>query len=825
VLLVDGREQQEDEMTGLGMEIRTAVRAMARRPLFTLACIVTLAAGFGSVTAIFTVVESVMLRSLPYPDSERMIRMDSGLENDPIRAASGANYLDWKTQSTSFEGLAGCVSRDFNFAGDEFPIRVKGASVSPDFFSVFGVEPALGRVFIPEVDGPDAEPVVVVSDGFWRAHLGADPGIVGDVVRLNGLPYTVVGVMPPGFSYPKDAALWKASSYRVPDPPVNIGDDPAENRGADYFQVIGRLRPDVSLADAQAEMDTIAERLAREYPDTNEGVGVVVQALRDSVIGDARPRLLLLLAAAGLVLLISCVNVAGMLLARATERLGEIGIRLAIGAERRRIVRLFLTESLLLAFAGGVAGVLLAAWATRAVLAMAPESVPRNGEVAVHLGVLLFAVLIMIAASLIFGLAPAAQALRHNRRPIISEGRGGQASSRSGWLRNGLVVAEVAASLLLVIGTGLVVRTFISLNGIDLGFEASGLLVAHVRLPDSAYQENDAIRSFHDQVLENLRALPGVESATSVLTFPMHWNIRGNLTFTIEGRPEEDEDVPVAGYQVVGPDYFGTMRIPLVRGRLFDGSDTDGALQVALVNRTLAKRYWPGDDPIGQRVAWSNPEGQEPDWVTVVGVVGDAYLEGLDTPPQPEAYRPFAQDPFNFMSLVLRTEDDPATYATALRQAVVDVDPNQPVSGLKTIDEILSTELAHRRFNMLLMGLFAAVAVLLVAVGLYGMLSFNVSRRRHEIGIRRALGALPRDIIVQIVSEGAKMIGLGLCIGAAGALVLVRFISTQLHGVSATDLPTYAVSALLLVSVGLLASYLPARRAARVEPMTVLRTE
>jgi putative ABC transport system permease protein len=812
-------------MTGLGMDIRTAVRAMARRPLFTLACVVTLAVGFGSTTAIFTVVDSVVLRSLPYPESDRLVRVDSGIEIDPIHNASGANYLDWKAQSTSFEGLAGFVSRDFNFAGTEFPIRIEGASVTPEFFAVMGVEPALGRVLAPGIDGPEAEQVLVVSDGFWRTHLGADPEIIGGVVRLNNIPYTVVGVMPPGFSYPGDTALWKSSAFRVPDPPVDVGDDPAENRGADYFQVVGRLKPAVSLADAQAEMTAIAARLAQEYPDTNEGVVVVVRSLRDSVIGDARPRLLLLLAAAGLVLLISCVNVAGMLLARANERLGEVGVRLAIGAERRRIVRLFLTESLVLAFTGGLVGVALAAWGTRALLGLAPDSVPRTGEVTVDLGVLLFAVLIVVGASLMFGLVPAAQALRHNRRPIVSEGRGGQAISRSGRLRNALVVAEAAASLLLVIGTGLVIRTFVNLNAVDPGFDASGLLAAHVRLPDSAYRENDAIRNFHDRALEKLRALPGVESATTVLTFPMHWNIRGFLSFTIEGRPEDEEDFRAAGYQVIGPDYFRTMGIPLLRGRLFDGGDTDGALQVALINQTTADRYWSNENPIGKRVSWGTDDQGERIWITIVGVVGDAFVEGLDLPPRPETYRPFAQDPFNFMTLVVRTEDDPATYATPLRQAVSEVDPKQPVSEIKTMDAILSTELAQRRFNTLLMSIFAGAAILLVAVGLYGMLSFSVSRRRHEIGIRRALGALPRDIVIQFTSEGVRMIALGLCIGAAGALLLVRFISTQLHGVSATDVPTYMAAAVVLVSVGLLASYLPARRAARVEPMTVLRTE
>jgi putative ABC transport system permease protein len=812
-------------MTGLGIDIRTTVRAMTRRPLFTLACVVTLAVGFGSTTAIFSVFDSVVLSALPYPESDRLVRVDSGHETDAIRNASGANYLDWKAQARSFDALAGMCSRDFNFAGAEFPIRVVGVSVTPEFFEVLGVEAALGRTFSPETDGPDAEQVVVVSDGFWRSQLGEDPAVVGSIVRLNDLPYTVVGVMPPDFSYPGDTALWKSSAFRVPDPPVDVGDDPAENRGADYFQVVGRLRDGVGLADAQAEMTAIADRLATEYPDTNEGVGVVVQSLRDSIIGDARPRLLLLLAAASLVLLISCVNVAGMLLARATERLGEVGVRLAIGAERRRIVRLFLTESLVLALAGGAVGVALATWGTTALLGLAPDSVPRTGEVAVDVGVLLFAILIVVGASLVFGLAPAAQALRHNRKPIVSEGRGGQSIRRSSRLRTGLVVAEVAASLLLVIGTGLVIRTFVNLNAVDPGFDPNGLLAAHVRLPDSAYQENEAIRDFHDRVLEKLRAIPGVESATTVLTFPMHWNIRGFLSFTIEGRPEDEEDFPAAGYQVVGPDYFRTMRIPLLRGRLFDEADADETLRVALVNQTTADRYWPHEDPIGKRIAWGTDEGDNRVWITIVGIVGDAYVEGLDLPPRPETYLPFAQEPFNFMTLVLRSEDDPASHATALRRAVSEVDPTQPVSEIKTMDAILSTELAQRRFNMLLMGIFAVAAVLLVAVGLYGMLSFSVSRRRHEIGIRRALGALPRDIVVQFTSEGVRMIALGLCIGAAGAFALARLISAQLHGIGATDLPTYALAAVLLVSVGLLASYLPARRAARVEPMTVLRTE
>jgi putative ABC transport system permease protein len=812
-------------MTGLGMDIRTAVRAMGRRPLFTLACVVTLAVGFGSTTAIFTLVNSVILRSLPYPDPDRLVQLHVGHGDGAVDRVSGANYLDWKAQSSSFDSMAAFVAYDLNFTGTELPVRVVGVSVTPDFFEVLGVAPVLGRTLSPEVDGPGTEQVVVVSDAFWRNHLGGDPGVVGSALRFGGLPHTVIGVMPPGFAYPGKTALWKSSSFRVPDPPVDIGDDPAENRVADYFHVFGRLKPTIDLADAQSEMSAIANRLAQEYPEANDGQGIVVQPLRDSVVGDVQPRLLFLLGSAGLVLLIACINVAGMLLARATERLGEIGLRLAIGAERRRILRLFLTESLVLAITGGIVGVALAVWGTSALLSLAPNELPRAGEVSVDLGVLLFAVMIMVGASLIFGLAPAAQVLRHNRQPIINEGRGGPAINRGGRLRNALVVAEVAASLLLVIATGLVIRTFVDLNSVDPGFEPKGLLAAHVVLPESAYNQDDVIVDFQSRTLEKLRSLPGVQSASAVLTFPMHWNISGNLGYVVEGRSEDDENSPAGGYQVVGTEYFRTMGIPLLRGRSFDEGDVDGAPRVALVNRATAERYWPNGDPVGTRISWGRDEEDNRIWVTIVGVVDDAHVEGLDLPPRPETYLPFAQEPFRYMTLVLRTDGDPASCATSLRQAVVEVDPDQPVSGLMTAEEVLSTELAHRRFNMMLMGLFAGVAVLLVSVGLYGMLSFNVSRRRHEIGIRRALGALPQDIISQFLGDGLRMIALGLCIGVASALVFSRFILTLLHGVSATDIPTYAAAALLVISVGLLASYLPARRAARVEPMTVLRTE
>jgi len=814
-------------MTGLGMDIRIALRTMARRPLFTLACVVTLAVGIGSTTSIFTVVNSVILRSLPYPESHRLVRLYSS-DNESageLDNANGADYLDWKTQSTSFSLLAGYVARNFNLTGTEFPIRVRGASVTPEFFSVLGRSAVLGRALSPEIDHPGTEPMVVVSDGFWRTQLGTDPEIVGTNLRLNGVPYTVIGVMPVDFAYPSDAKLWTSSPFRVPAPPFDFGDDPAADRASNYFNVIGRLAEATDVADTQREMTAIAGRLAQEYPDTNSGEGVVVRSLTETVIGDARPRLLLLLATAGFVLMIACINVAGMLVTRASERSREIALRLAIGAERRRVLRQFLTESLVLACTGGIVGVTLAIWGTRTILAVMPEGLPRTDEVTVDLNVLAFTVLLVVGTSIVFGLAPAVQGLGHDLRPALNEGREGAAANDGSRLRTGLVVAEVAASLLLVIGTGLMVRTFINLNTVDPGFEPRGLLAAHVALPDSDYSEDHAVKEFQTLVLEKLKSLHGVESASTVLTLPMHWNLYGDLLFEIDGRTEVEESSTRAGYQVVGVDYFRTMRIPLLEGRLIDEGDGDGAPQVALVNRTAAERYWPNEDPLGKRISWGSSDGENRDWVTIVGVVGDVYVDGLDTPPRPETYRPFAQDPFPYMTLVLRTHENPASYASSLRRVVAEVDPDQPISGLTTLEDVLDAALINRRFNMLLMGSFAGVALLLAAVGLYGMLSFGVSRRRREIGIRCALGALPRDIAAQFISKGVRTIVAGLCIGTAGALALARLISSQLHEVSAIDPPTYIVAVLILSLVGLLASYLPARRASRIDPATILRSE
>jgi putative ABC transport system permease protein len=809
-------------------DLRYAFRGLVKNPGFTAVALVTLALGIGATTSIYTVVDAVLLRPLPYPDPEQLVRLyvtdaQSGDERDN---SSGASFLDWKSQSTSFEALAGFVGKSFNLSEGDHPLRARGTSVTPDFFSVLGIDAALGRTLSPEIDTPEAEPSVVLSDGLWRSQLGGDPSVLGRSLRLNGQQFTVVGVMSPGFAYPAQTQLWTAARYRVPDPPVNLGADPAENRGGQYINVVGRMRVGVSLAGARAEMTAIAERLEREYPGAKAGEGVTLVALQDSMIAEARPLLLVLLGAVGFVLLIACANVANLLLARASQREREIAIRRALGAGRLRIARQLLTESLLLAICGGLAGASLASWGAEWLLALAPDGIPRAAEVSLDLRVLGFTLLVVLGTGILFGLAPVAQLVRRNLQHAMKDGTGGYTVAGGGRrLRGALVAGEVGVSLLLLVGTGLMVRTFLGLTAVDPGFDPEKTLVAHVTLPRAKYAEEAQLRDFQQRVLERLKALPGVESASTVLTLPMHWNIRGTLSFEIDGRPAPDGEAPEAGYQVVSPDYFRTLGVPLRHGRFFTEADNDGAPHVALINDVLAHNLWPNEDPIGQRMSWGNSEDSTVEWVTIVGVVESTHVEGLDVAPRAETYRPYLQDPFPYMTLVLRSAGDAASLSSAVRRAVVEVDPDQPLSGVKTMDQVLVSSLAQRRFNMLLIGAFALVALALAAVGLYGVLSFSVAQRSGEIGIRRALGARPQDVILQVLGEGSCLVMAGLVMGTAGSLALTRLIQGLIHGVSPTDPLSYVLGILLLTTIALSASYVPARRAARVDPAVALRVE
>ncbi len=814
-------------MTGLGSDIRGAFRVMVRRPLVTLVCLGTLAVGIGGTTAVLSVVDAVIVRPLPYPEPDRLVGIFSNPADSPAETypVSPADFLDWRADSTSFDGMAGYVNSSFNVAGDEFPVRISGAVVTPDFFQVLGVNAARGRVFSPSIDTPDGEPAVVLSHGFWRTHLGAADDVIGRKIRLSGKVRTIVGVMPAGFAFPAGKAIWASARYRIPDPPSDLGEDPSQNRGSQYFRVIGRLKAGTSLTAAQAEMDGIARRLAVEFPDSDRDKIIRIAPLKETIISQSRPTLLLLLAAAGFVLLIAVVNTANLLLARTTERRGEIALRMAIGARRARIARQFLTESLLLATCGGLLGVLLATWGSAALLAMAPADIPRASEVTVNLGVLGSTALIVLGSGILFGLAPMVHVLRSNLQGVINEGRGAIAAAGGRRLRGALVVLEVAVSLVLLVGTGLMLRTYLELIAVDPGFSPGNTLVAHVELPRSRYDDTGQAIEFHQHVLERLRALPGVEAAGTVLTLPMHYNILSYRSFNIEGRPAPEDTEQAANLQVVDPEYFRTLRIPLLEGRLFTDADGPDALPAALVNEAFVRRFWPDDDAIGRRITLDDSEHAGASWATIVGVVGDTHLEGLDTEPEPAMYFPFQQSPMPYMTLVVRTAGDAAALADTVRRIVAEVDPDQPVTGVATMDRVLADSLNRRRFSMLLLGLFAAVGMLMATVGLYGVMSFLVAQRTHEIGVRRALGAQPGDVVRLVVTEGLKLVAAGVVIGVLGALGLTHLIAALIHGVSAADPPSFVLGAMLLVAAGLLASYVPARRAVRIEPMTVLRSE
>ncbi len=814
-------------------DLRYGLRGLARSPGFTGVAVATLALGIGAVTSIFTVADAVIFRPPPYADADRLVALNG---TDPMETdrdqMSGADYLDLRDLSESFEELAAYRGLSFNLVGADFPRRISGASVTPDFFSLLGVDASLGRVLSPAIDRPagapeggqmEGLPSVVLGQGLWQTQFGGDTAILGQSIRLNHELYSVVGVMPAGFAFPQDCQLWTAARYRVPDPPFDFGGDPAENRRSEYLSVVGRLTDGIDLRVAQSEMHSLARRLAEEYPEVNKDEGIALVPLHEEIAGDAGPQLLLLLGAVAFLLLIACANVANLLLVRASRRQREIGLRMTLGAAPLRIVRLLLTESLLLAAGAGVLGLLFSLWGTEALLAIAPEGIPRIEEIGADPRVLAFTVTVVAGTGFLFGLAPLPQIFRQDLFVATKEGTGGTSFAARSRLRKALIVGEIAVSFVLLVGAGLMIRTLGSVVSVDPGFDPSDTLAMHLTLPDARYQEDSQVIDFYRRMLAEVRALPGVESAATVLTLPMHWNLRGTLRFAVEGRSTDLDQRPVAGYQIVSPDYFRTLRIPLLRGRLLSAADREDAPSVALINEAFAARYWPGEDAVGKRITWNDPQGDDVDWVSVVGVVGNTRLEGLDQPAVAEAYRPFPQAALNFTTLVVRS----SISATALRdevgRVVAEVDPEQPVHGVMTLSEVLAESLAERRFTMLLMTTFAAVALLLAAVGLYGVVSYSVSQRFREIGIRQALGARRPALILQVIREGFALAAAGLVLGAAGGLALTRLITSQVHGVSPTDPVSYVLGVALLVTVALLSCGLPALRASRVDPVVALR--
>jgi predicted permease len=768
-----------------------------------------------------------VIQPLPYPEADEIVQIfvaeSGGRQRDNW---SGANFLDFRALSSVYQAMAGYRSLQFSVSEGDFPVNVRGASVTPSFFQVFGVPPLLGRTLSPDADPPGGGRVVVLGNSLWSSRFEADTGIIGRSLELNGESYTVVGVMPANFEFPSRTQLWSASKFRVPEPPVPLGDDPAENRGGGYLSVVARLKPDLPLGRAAQEARTIAGRLEHDYPENNRGESVAVVPLHDVVVDSVRPALLALFGAVGLVLLIACANVANLLLARATGRAHEIAIRTALGAGRWRLARQLLTESAVLGALGGLGGVGIAYAATGAVVALVGTDLPRVGEISVSLAVLGFALAVSLLSGLLFGFFPALLLTSADPAGALrSAGGRGLAGGSHGRLRSVLVVAEMAVCLSLLVGAGLLARTLAMLNAQDPGFSERGTLTARVNLPGARIPEEGEIRSFQARVLERVRALPGVTTAGAVLSLPIDPGVRGNLTFNIEGRTPEHADEQVSGYQTASDGYFETMGIPVLHGRSFTAADDAEAARVTVVSQAFAERFFPGEAAVGKRIGWGDPEDPDFTWSSVVGVVGNIRLDGLDAEPRVEAYQPMAQAPWPFMTVVLRSSVPPETLSEPLRRAVVEVSPTQPVERIQTMEQILRDSLARRRFTMLLLWTFAGIALTMAAVGLYGVISFSVAQRSREFGIRMAVGASSGRIYSLVMNEAGRLLVAGLVVGAVATAILGRLISSFLYQVRPTDPAAFAAAIAVLAAASLVAAWVPARRATRTDPMAALRIE
>lgn len=807
-------------MDTLLQDLRYAVRQLLRAPGFAAVAVLTLALGIGANTAIFSVVRGVLLRPLEYRDAGRLVALFSEERDGTERRnpTSPANFLDWSEQSRSFQEMTAAQPWSPTLTGRDAPVQISALKATPSLFALLGVQPLLGRTFPPgeAVGGP--EHVVVLGFGLWTRQFGADRGIVGRQIVLDGESYTVAGVMPPSFEFPPfwatGAEMWT---------PLTFTPEGAADRSASYLRVFARLRPGVTLEQARAEMDAVAARLRQTYPEANEGVGINVEALREPVVSGARPALLALLGAVGLLLLISCANVANLLAGRAAARERETAVRAALGAGRGRLVRQWLTESIVLALTGGAAGFVLALWAVNALIALSPRGFPRLQEIRPDAGVLGFTIALSLLTGVVLGLVPALQTVKPNLMGPL-RGRSRDAGLRQ--LRRALAGFEIALALVLLVGATLLTRSLLLTLHVDPGFRAEDRLTLKVSLAGSAHADPERQLQFFRDLTARVEALPGVRGAGVVNHLPIAGDLwRSELA--VEGKPVQEGESPTTSYRVVSPDFFTAMGTPLRRGRWLEERDTKDAVPVVLVNQTLASRIWPGEDPIGKRIRLGGPQSRDP-WLTVVGVVGDVKQQNLVDPVIPEIYFPYGQNPvswFREATLVVHHAPGAVGLDASIRREVAAIDRGVPVSSALSMREVLSEHLRRQRLLSVLFGSFALTALLLCVVGVYGVVSYFVGQRTHEIGIRLALGAPSAGIVRLIVGENVALAGAAVGVGVGVALLLTRFLGSLLFGVSPTDVWTFAGAALLLTAVALLASYLPARRATRVDPMVALRAE
>jgi putative ABC transport system permease protein len=804
-------------MESLIKDLRSAARMMVKQPLFTAVAVVALALGIGANTAIFTVVNAVLLRPLPYDDPDHLVWLWDTQPQLATAPASLPDFIDWKDQNQSFEYLAAFQS------GNMFTDEGNGAQdtrvglVTPDLFSLFRVKPLLGRTFTEEETQPGRFRVAVLSQSMWQRRFGSDPNVLGQSLDLSGAAYTIIGVIPAGFGFPNEAQLWRP----LPIDPMRL------DRGPHYLRVIGRLKPGVTLAESQAEMSAIGARLSEQYPEKIARHGIKLQLLSDVVVGDVRPALFVILGAVGFVLLIACANVANLLLARAGSRQREMAIRTALGAGRSRIIRQLLTESVSLAAAGGAAGLLVAVWGVDSLVSLAPDALPRIHEIGIDARVAAFTMLVSLLTGVVFGLAPALQLSKPDLSDGLKESGRTTAGVQRNRLRSALIVSEIALSLVLLVGAGLMIKSFAKLNSVNPGFNPDKLLTMGVTLLRNKYPEDSNVAAFYSQLLERVATAPGVKSAGAISELPLSGSNTSDY-FTIEGRPAvPKEEQPLTECRTVTPHYFESMEIPLLAGRDFADTDTKETPNVVVINQAFARRHFTAEDPIGHRIKL---QGQFRDPPLIVGVVGNVHDFGLDEEPTPEAYFAYQQNPLNetyyrSMTIVARTKTEPTALAGSLRAELLSLDKTLPVQALKPMTGYLRDSLSRRRFNMILLSVFAAVALLLAAVGIYGVISYAVAQRTHEIGIRVAIGAKAQDILRLVLGQAMLLTLLGVAVGVAAALALTRLMESLLFGVSATDTATFAVISVILTGVALGACCVPARRAMKVDPMVALRYE
>ena len=812
-------------METLIQDIRYGVRSLLKKPGFTAVAVLALALGIGANSSIFSVVNAVLLRPLPFKNPEQLVIVNETVHRDTVetRPASYPDFIDWRDQNQSFDAIAAFDSPSFTLTGTDEPEHISGEIVSANYFQLLGIQPKLGRTFLSEEDRtPDASPVAIVSYKLWQRRFGSDPSLVGKTVKINEKDFTVVGIMPDGFEgVSSGSEIWipvmMISTFSSPPGDIN-------KRCSRWHSVIARLKPGVTLEQAQSDMDAIASRLEQEYSGTNKDRGVQVVGAHEAAVGNMRPTLMVLLGAVAFVLLIACANVANLLLARAAVRQKEVAIRMALGASRRRLVRQLLTESLLLALVGGGLGLLLAVWGIDLLGAFVGDQIPSYVKPDIDIRVFGFTLLVSLVTGIVFGLVPALQASKPGLNELLKEGsRGSTVGAERHRIRRALVIIEVALALMLLISAGLMLRSFQRLQAFNPGFEVDKVLTVRMNLPRS-YSSQQA-KLFHQQLLERIQGLPGIRSVGLSSDVPLDGNTSATMV-PIEGLAPPDDDIRVYKHSI-SPNFFATLGIPILKGRDFSVQDNEQAPRAIIISNYMAERLWPNENPIGKRVSTSRDQNRNRVWDQVVGVVGDVKYRTLirDQNKDPDIYLPLLQNPEPAFVLAVRAQGDPSSLVSAIRSEVVRLDSNLPIYDIATMQQRMEKVTANSRFSTLLLGVFACVAMLLAVVGIYGVMAYSVTQRTHEIGIRMALGADRSDVLKLVVGEGMALVGIGVGVGLLGALAATRVLASQLYSVSATDPVTFIVVSVILIGVALGASFVPARRATKVDPMVALRYE